>query len=290
MNKTVVSIVTVLLFLLLVTALLVYGHFAEPARIRVRHVTIYDNELFNAWGRVRLAHISDLHVTDMGKVERILLERLEAVKPDMIFVTGDMAQWNSSPSGALEFISKLHAPGGVYCVMGDADYSSRRYHCLFCHPGGNVHIQRRSPRILRNATATARLPSGKKMLVAGVSLYDDWGGESGFPENILGTEGPPVLVLSHFGGKWSDAPDVRAQLWLSGDTHGGQIWLPGFMWKLLRLKPDPDHMYGLFKSGKHKWLYVNPGIGMTEGVPFRIGVPPEITGLTFGNEHGGDAG
>ena len=274
----------VLLLLLVAGVLLAWGYFVEPQRIRVKRVIIHDTEMACQWGDLKIVQISDLHITSPGKRENMLLEKLSEIHPDIIVVTGDMAQWNRRPEGAINFIEKLHAPSGVYCIMGDADFSSRRYHCLFCHPGGNVHLLRKKPVLLRDRVVKIRLDDSHKIYIAGVAPGDDWGGQSGFPQNLLAKQGPPVLVLSHFSGDWAETDSARPMLWLSGDTHGGQIWLPDFVWRMVKLKPDPVHMSGLFRDGKHKWLYVNSGIGMTENVPVRIGVPPEITVFSFEGE------
>ncbi len=139
---------------------LIYGMWIEPQRIIVKHVVIHDPELYAEWGNVRIAHISDLHITREDKHDRRLLQELQRLKPDIIVVTGDMAQWDVQPQGAIHFIRQLHAPEGVYCVMGDADYSSRRHHCIFCHPSGNVHKIRKKPMILRDTVIKTRLKNG----------------------------------------------------------------------------------------------------------------------------------
>ncbi len=267
--------------LLLILMMLVYGIWIEPQRITVKHVIIHDPELYAEWGNVRIAQISDLHITREGGHERRVLDELGRLKPDIIVITGDMAQWDAQPQGAIHFIKQLHAPEGVYCVMGDADYSSRRNHCLFCHPSGNVHRLRKSPVILRNTVIKTKLKNGGSMLIAGVTPGGDWGGDDDFLQEILGQHGHAILVLSHFSQEWSGLVTKRPVLWLSGDTHGGQVLLPSSFWQMVRIKPDPVHMAGLFRGGLHKWLYVNSGIGMTKNLPLRIGVPPEITLITF---------
>jgi hypothetical protein len=68
-------------------------------------------------------------------------------------------------------------------------------------------------------------------------------------------------------------------LTVSGDTHGGQIRLPRWFWRLTRLKPDPEHIHGLFRDGR-KSLVVIRGIG-TSRIRFRLGSPPEIVVLEF---------
>ncbi len=261
--------------------LLAWGLFIEPYRIRVRKVVIHDDVLHNAWGDVRIAQLSDIHITTMGKREQTVIDTLARLKPDIIVITGDIAQWNSDPEDAVRFIEGLKAPDGVYCVMGDADFSSRRRHCLFCHPHGDVHKHRIHPAILRDEIRCVNLDGERKLYIAGVAPKGDWAGDHDYPAAIVEEPGPPLLVISHFSGRWNEIEPRRAVLWLSGDTHGGQILMPSWFWRHVHKKPDPEHMSGLFYRGGHCWLYVNQGIGTTENVPVRIGVPPEITLFTF---------
>ncbi len=267
-----------------VLILLGYGVLVEPYSITVKHVVINDSSLARAWGNIKIAQLSDLHITDSDRRQDRVRALLAGLRPDIIIITGDIAQWNTDPSGAISFIESLDAPLGVFSVMGDADFSSRRKHCLFCHPGGNVHVLRTHPVLLRDETRRIRLGRGKEMIVAGVAPQGDWAGEHDFPQRLLETPGEPVLVLSHFSGRFNEIQPARPVFWLSGDTHGGQILMPDLFWKFVHKKPDPRHMAGLFHEGVHKWLYVNQGIGTTEHVPVRIGVPPEITIFTFGSD------
>ena len=89
----------------------------------------------------------------------------------------------------------------------------------------------------------------------------------------------PALLLSHTSEIYNKISGAREILVLSGDTHGGQVLLPGWFWRLTRRKPDPAHIHGLFREGK-KALFVTRGLG-TSVVHFRLGAPPEIVVLEF---------
>ncbi len=276
---------------LAVISIIAYAYFIEPYNIQVRRVNIHDSELHKQWGDIRIAQLSDLHITKIGRRERSVLKKLEYLKPDLIVVTGDSAQWNMRPENALIFLEKLRAPLGVYCVMGDADFSSARYHCIFCHPGGNVHKQRENPMFLRDRTIEIDL--GKKinhrrLTISGIAAENDWHPDQDYTEEVWekGNELQALLILGHFSKKWTPLTTRtrRPLLWLAGDTHGGQIWLPDFIWKIIKFKPDALHMAGLFQNNQHQYLYVNRGIGTTENFPFRFGVRPEVTIISFSEE------
>ena len=278
------------LFFILLAALSItaYAFFIEPFNIQVRHINIPDAELHKQWGDIKIAQLSDLHITEIGRREKSVLEKLTEIEPDLIVVTGDSAQWNRRPENAVKYLESLKAPLGVYCVMGDADFSSCRYHCIFCHPGMDFHKQREKPYFLRDTTIEIDLkqkPDSRRLTIAGVASERDWGSDQGYADKIGDTdkELKALLILGHFSKKWATltTKTKRPLLWLAGDTHGGQIWLPDFIWRILKFKPDAVHMAGLYQGNKHQWLYVNRGIGTTAGFPFRLGVRPEITVLTF---------
>lgn len=266
-------------FILLIV---VYGYFVEPNWIRVEEVVIPDRDLYQAWGDVRIAQLSDLHIDKTGQREEKVLQLLADIKPDLIVITGDTAQWNTDPQHGLEFLERLQAPLGVYGILGDADISSGRRYCIFCHAGGNVHLLRQHPRMLKDGYEEITVPAtNKKVTIAGVFPQNDGGAGLSALAGHFRQTAEPVLLLDHFSEGWQQLSNKGPLLWLAGDTHGGQIDIPDFIWRKLHLVDYPQYMSGLFSGGGHKWLYVSRGIGTVSYFPFRIGVPPEITVISF---------
>lgn len=87
----------------------------------------------------------------------------------------------------------------------------------------------------------------------------------------------PLLILEH-------CPDVvptfaetgRAELWLAGHSHHGQIRPFGL--HLYKEKLGRDYPYGLYQLGEKKQLYTSCGVG-TVGIHARFGAAPEIIRL-----------
>ncbi|MBI5559177.1 MAG: metallophosphoesterase [Deltaproteobacteria bacterium] len=278
MHKKIVFIISCFI----VGVIACYGYFVEPEMIRVERICIPDDALSAALGDTKIVQLSDLHMGERaGRREMKVLQLLADIRPDLIVVTGDMVQWNQDPQGARQFIKKLAAPLGVYGVLGDSDMASGRRHCLFCHPGGNPHLVTGHPKMLKNNLERLDIPAtGGQITIAGVFPQED---DNAWP---AGTSDPwpadtPVLLLAHFSGGWPRMKSKNSLLWLAGDTHGGQIGIPDIVWRLFNLVDYPQYMAGLFSDGEHKWLYVNRGLGTVSYFPFRIGVPPEITVITF---------
>lgn len=281
----------VFLFFLCLTAMACYGYFVEPARVEVERIVIRDDALYQAWGEIEIVQLSDLHITVFGKREADVLQRLSEIRPDLVVVTGDWVQWNCDPAAALEFLERLRAPLGVYGILGDADLAAGRRTCLFCHPGGDVHRLRHQPKILKNGIEEIALPAtGKKMRIAGTLPQES--ADTGLTDLVAQWQqkNEPLLLLGHFSAGWREIADDAPLLWLAGDTHGGQLALPDMLWQKFQLVDYPQYMAGLYADGPHKWLYVNRGLGTVSYFPFRIGVPPEITVMTFAREGGTDGG
>jgi predicted MPP superfamily phosphohydrolase len=82
--------------------------------------------------RLRLVHLSDLHITGDTPLLRRLLRRIAADRPDLVVVTGDMIKDVQEPrpqarhaAAAAAFFSQLRrmAPGApIYAVQGHSEY------------------------------------------------------------------------------------------------------------------------------------------------------------------------
>lgn len=267
---------------LVLVLLLGYAWQIEPRLLTVRRLVIRDPVLARAWPGLTIVHLTDPHIAREGGREARLLSRIREIKPDLILLSGDYRQWGSSPGPAQHFLAQLAAPLGVYGVLGDSDQDQGPAGCGYCHPDGQYHTRRATPVLLRNELRS--LPwRGGRIAVVGIEPY---GGLPWLPTLQEATatatrRGAPLLVLSHQSRPWQSAPLPAHSLWLAGDTHGGQIRLPGWVWTRIPYKPDPAHMAGLYDNGRGGWLLVNRGIGQTAWFPFRLGVVPEICVITF---------
>lgn len=235
----------------------------------------------SAFGNLKMVMLSDLHI---GKTWPVAVSKalkiINKLKPDVIFLTGDYVVWGGKKAEydkAISFLSRLKAPLGVYAVMGDADYQFSRKSCEFCHEKGSAYpAMRHQVKFLRNSQAVIK--AGKKEIyIAGVDSHSQKDYTLKKINKLL--NGSSSILLSHSAIPYNYIDPNKNVLVLSGDTHGGQIYLPGFIWKISKRKKDTMHMYGLYND-KNKFLYVTSGIG-TSGMPIRLGVPPEVVLFEF---------
>ncbi len=250
----------------------------EPNRLIINDETIALPRWPNGLSGLRIAAISDIHAgspfIDIAKLQ-LLVERTNETKPDLIVLLGDYVvrdTWHSTPiapEAIAAELKNLHAPLGVYAVMGNHDwwYDPTRVRMAFEGQGIRI-VDNDVVRLERD---------GQVFWLAGIA--DAWSHE----DDIAGTakripEGETAIALTHNPDILPRFPPVF-QLTLAGHTHGGQVNLP-----LLGRRIVPS-MFGqryaaghIEEDGKH--MFVTTGVG-TSVFPIRFRVPPEIAVLTI---------
>ena len=273
-NKKQITFLVVLVTLLM---LLIYGIWIEPYQVDVHHLQIKGAGINKVLKDKIAVHLSDLHIIKIGKREKKILKILDDLKPDLIFLTGDYVGWGGDYELALTFLSSLKAKIGVWAVMGDYDYSSSRKSCLFCHEqGSGKFTERHKVRFLRNEMELDGLPDGYAWL-GGSDPEAEFNYMTNEEIRFL-EEKTPSIILSHSPLIFDFVFDQDVLI-LAGDTHGGQIPFPSWLWGILGYEKSALYNQGLFQKGQ-KRMYVSRGIG-TSHFPIRILCPPELVVLHF---------
>lgn len=259
-----------------------YAYHVEPTWLAVNRITLPVRGLPAALAGVRVAHLSDFHCgahIPEGYLEGAI-ERTAAESPDLIALTGDFIDRGPRHAAtAARLFRHLKAPLGVFGVLGNHDFSVHTAGGARKHPGldrvvadalgseGVTVLRNRSVRVERG---------GAGLLVAGVD--DLWSGEADASMALGGNcEDTPRVLLAHNPQTAEQFDGQRADVILSGHTHGGQIDWPGFG-RLLLHKSARRWAAGLYNvGGRH--LYVNTGVGF--GWRFRFGVRPELAIFTL---------
>ena len=254
-----------------------YNGFSVPA---VHEVELTYADLPASLDGYRIVQLSDLHCSSAARRWRTqaVVDKVNALKPDLICLTGDLADGKASRIARhLEPIKELRAKDGVYACTGNHEY----YHDYY---GWTMHFyeKARDIRFLANACAIPR----PGLAVAGVP--DRAGRERGLdavpdPRGAFAaaTNGEFRVLLQHRPkGAEENCREVGVDLQLSGHTHGGIAPLLSWLVKL----HNGGYVRGLYpapgRSGD-RYLYVSPGSGQWAGFPMRFFNDSEITLLTL---------
>jgi predicted MPP superfamily phosphohydrolase len=218
-----------------------------------------------------LGLLADMHCENDHAVERTAraAQMLRAESPDVVMLAGDFnSAWPSiwTPKAALALTPIADAPGGVFCVLGNHDWS-----------GGGQDI---TPQImgqlgftfLRNQAAPVKTIPGLWV----VGLDDLYYGRADIESAMQGVPSDACKLLLVHEPDFADQSPPGFALQLSGHSHGGQICLPGL--PPLHVPEYSTHYPEGLRQGPHHPVYTTRGIGTT-GPPVRLFCPPEITVL-----------
>jgi predicted MPP superfamily phosphohydrolase len=249
----------------------------NAAWLRVTRINVSLPHLPEQWRGRKAALVSDTHLGHIrnGRFIRRVVRKLAGLKPDIVFLAGDIYD-----GAAADFVklaqpwkdltcrregSDTAVPLGVYYIAGNHEefYSDAEYHDPLVAAG--VHE-------LNN----------QKVEVDGLQLVGVHYRDAAHPERyrqilrqaVLDPNRASILLL-HAPVHLEEAEQAGISLQLSGHTHGGQFlpytWITDRVWG--------KFVHGLQRAG-NLMVYTNYGAG-TWGPPMRVGTFPEIVLIQF---------
>lgn len=221
----------------------------------------------------KIVQISDLHNAVFGKDNSRLLDKIREQQPDIIVITGDIADSNHTDLDvAVDFCREAAEISPCYYITGNhemwLDDDERQYLYSGIADAGAVLLQNESFSPVEGVIITG---------LGDDRLYN--GTLSRLCESIDPNE--LHIVLAHEPQYLEEeyAPCLP-DLVITGHAHGGQVRLP-FIGGLIA--PDqgffPEYTSGEYKSG-NTTMYVSRGLGNSV-IPLRIFNYPEINVITI---------
>ncbi len=243
-------------------------------RFRIEKVDVPLDRISKNFEGFRIVQLSDIHVGPTIKRDfvREIVERSNALEPDIIVITGDLVD------GTVDYLKEdveplrdLSAKTGKYFVTGNHEYYSGVFPWIDKLQELGMDVLRNEHRVITR--------NNSNIVIGGVN---DLRAEQIVPEHktdafasLAGApEAEAKILLAHQPVSVYDGEKAGYDLQLSGHTHGGQYFpfskLIGFA---------QPFVAGIYQY-KNTCLYVNRGTGYW-GPPIRLGSPAEITELTL---------
>ena len=271
-----------------IIGLVIYGMTFGFSQIEVRQIEFASKDLPEAFDGYRIVQFSDAHVdTFDGWLDEMVPQIVDSInnqKADMIVFTGDLQ--NLRPEELVSKVAplrKLHAPDGVYSILGNHDYATY----LDCDEATKKQNDQKTQQLERQMNWTLLMNEHRiirrgndSIVIAGM---ENWGVQKRMPRNgdvrktMKGISPKSFTVmLQHDPNAWRAKilPECNAQLTLSGHTHGGQFSL--FGWTPANF--TYSECFGTYYEGDRA-ICVSSGLGGL--IPFRLGQPGEIVVITL---------
>ena len=230
---------------------LLYAALVEADWLEVTHLEVQTNKL-PAGRRLRIVHLTDLHIDRWSRALRALPGLVNAEAPDAVLYTGDMVNSREGAAILAELSRQIRAPR--FGVRGNQDIWYWDDLDLF---GGGTATP---------ATGRTPLPLGEGVALCGADY-----GTTGYLEDCLRAAGPAFTVLAYHTPDLVEDLAVRPDLYLylAGHTHGGQVRFPFYGALMTLSKFDKKYEAGRYQVGGTT-LYVNRGVGFEGGNAPRI--------------------
>ncbi|MCP3104356.1 metallophosphoesterase [Myxococcus sp. K15C18031901] len=249
---------------------------------QVKEVEVRLPNLPPALDGFRIGQITDVHVGNFIETRdlRAAVAAMNAAKVDLQVMTGDLIDDLDQLDDTMAALAECQAPHGMTAVLGNHEHWRGLDEVLGAYAaleakGAPVRLLVDGSHVLEHAGQRVRVVgvdypmSGRSHRVKAERMQRS--AEVAFRD--VGRD-EVVLCLSHHPDFFDLAAERGARLTLSGHTHGGQVAVLGMPAFWFAFK----YMLGRYRNGDHQ-LYVSGGTG--HWMPFRLGVPAEVTVLTL---------
>lgn len=245
------------------------GRSFESVRVYRRKMTFTD--LPEELDGLRILHLSDTHLRQYVTLDDLsdVLAEAEQYSPDVILVTGDIADDLRMLPEALNMISQMKAPLGSFACLGNHEYFRGITAVRRIFERSQVELLVNQSVRLNVAKSSFFLGGIDDPRVMGSKDHAFYKRTIDITAAELGSDDFSIL-MSHRPDALDYASEVGINLTLAGHTHGGQIGLGGrsafeYIW------PD-RYLWGEYRVKESK-LYTSSGVG--HWFPFRLGCPAE---------------
>ena len=269
-GKRIIFICVVSICLVLLTIWISWGNTALELNV----YEMASDKIPNAFDGFRIAQVSDLHNTEIGKDNEKLLSMLKEANPDIIVITGDMVDCRKTNIDIpLAFAEQAVQIAPCYYVTGNHEVYVEEYED-FKNSLIDLGVI-----VLADVKTEIEL-SGEKITLVGVDdpSFSWTDNETLIKEkldNLLSEDDGYTILLSHRPELFEIYVEKGVDLVFTGHAHGGQVVVP-FIGGVIAPNQGlfPKYDAGLYTNGDTNML-VSRGIGNSL-FPFRVNNRPEI--------------
>jgi hypothetical protein len=235
----------------------------------LKEITVHIKDLPEAWQGKRVVQLSDVHLGSVYQADflRRVVDQVNAVRPEAVFITGDLFDGMDGALGTLVGpFRDMRSPRGTYFVTGNHETYLGVEMALSALEGTGI-------RIMDDQVVDL---DGLKIVGIGFPLRgaaDDTLAKLQSLQSLFASH--PAILLYHAPVYVGEFLSAGISLQLSGHTHRGQQ----YPFNLITRYVYDGFDYGLREHEDYS-IYTTNGVG-TWGPAMRIGNTPEIVVITL---------
>lgn len=263
----------IIFFIFFIIILISYCHFSSTSILEVKEYKIEVTNIPDSFHGFKIIQFSDLHYgTTINKKQlNKLITKINELKPDIIFFTGDLIDKNivTTPEIIEELkssLSNLECSLYKYAIYGNEDINNDKYEEIITSSG--FTLLNNESTLLYYKDITPILITGYNSIVTNpnYTLLTDMVSETD-------TSNLYKIVLTHEPDSIDSFLLYKPNLVLSGHSLGGLIKIPFI--KPLFLQDNAKNYYLDYYKLDNTELYVSNGLG-TSGINGRFNNNPSI--------------
>ena len=224
LQRLALSALVMLLLITLVAGWLLW----DNRRLDVSHYEVGLEQLPAAADGLRIAQVSDLHSASFGTFPQRVVAGVEAARPDLIAITGDLLDYRAADLHVvLDVARDLQAIAPAYYVLGNHEADSPLRDELI------AGLESLGVVVLRDEAVTTEI-GGTEVSVVGLDdprVRSAQGRRAQEPAQVLSRldlpPDVPTILLAHRPELLDQYTGAGIDLVLSGHAHGGQVRAPG---------------------------------------------------------------
>lgn len=265
----------------LISCVILYARYIGTSGLFIKEYKITNSILTESYHGLKIIHLSDIHygMTTNEKEMITLVQKVNELKPDLIFLTGDLFDTSITYDDNDEVIlsrelNNMQAKMGKYAITGNHDQDSKLWK-LVIENGGFKSLDDSYELIYQNNKQPIFIAGLSSSMTSSKTFSDKAKTINDLLSQLESSKNPPLyhILLIHEPDFIDQIDHSKYELILAGHSHNGQVRLP-FIGALV-LPPNAKKYYKESYQVDNSQLYISSGIG-TSNLKFRLFDRPSI--------------
>lgn len=264
LNKHHKLIKIILIFILFLVIVILYSRFIATKGLVVKEYKITNENFTESFYGLKIVHLSDLHyleTTNKKDLEKIV-EEINLLKPDIVFITGDLYSRELSKEQQNDLqknLANINSNIGKYAIKGNHD-NDENWNKIISNTGF-IDLNNSYDLIYNNNYSS--------IFIAGINTEDDINESMKEINNYLNQNKETnkdniiyKILLLHKPDTILNFDYSEYNLILSGHSHNGQVRLP-FIGAIYTPDGAEEYFDEYYELGNTK-LFISSGIGTSK--------------------------